>query len=138
MIGRHVVFLLAVVQSVAVAQTAQREAADTVFRAGSVYTVDANRSWAETVAVRSGRIVYVGTDTGLAPWIGPRTQILDLKGKMLLPGFHDSHVHLVTGGVAMGECDLHETTTVDQVLAAVQQFAERHPGKKWINGGGWP
>lgn len=138
MIGRHVVFLLALVQSVAVAQTARGEAADTVFRGGSVYTVDANRSWAEAVAVRSGRIVYVGTDTGLAPWIGPRTQVINLKGKMLLPGFHDSHVHLVGGGIGMGECDLHETTTVEQVLAAVRQFAERRPAKKWINGGGWP
>ena len=138
MIGRHVVFLLAVVPSVAVAQTAQRETADTVFRAGSVYTVDANRSWAEAIAVRSGRIVYVGTDTGLAPWMGPCTQIIDLKGKMLLPGFHDSHVHLVAGGMALGECDLQETTTVKEVLVAVRRFAERHPEKKWINGRGWP
>ncbi|HEY2249441.1 MAG TPA: amidohydrolase [Planctomycetaceae bacterium] len=57
---------------------------------------------------------------------------------MLLPGFHDAHVHLVGGGIELGQCNLRDTTTVDQVIAAVRQYAERQPGKKWIRGGGWP
>ncbi len=138
MFARPAFLSLIVLHFVAVAQAAPRHPADTVFHGGAVYTVDAARSWAEAVAIRAGRIVYVGTDAGLAPWIGPQTRSLDLQGKMLLPGFHDAHVHLVGGGIELDECNLNGLTDVDQVLAAVRQFAERHPDKKWIRGGGWP
>ena len=67
--------------------------ADLVFRHGGVYTVDGPRTWAEAVAVSGGRIVFVGTDAAAAAWIGPSTRVVDLSGKMLLPAFHDSHVH---------------------------------------------
>ena len=138
MFVRRVVFLLALLFTFAVAEAAPPQPADVVFRGGGVYTVDAARSWAESVAVREGRIVYVGSDSGLTPWIGPRTRQIDLKGKMLLPGFHDSHVHLVGGGIELGECDLNGLATLEQVLKAVREFAKKHPEKKWIRGGGWP
>ncbi len=112
--------------------------AETVFRNGAVYTVDAARSWAESVAVRGGRIVYVGSDAGVTSWIGPATRSIDLQGKMLLPGFHDSHVHLIGGGIELGECDINGLTTVDQILEAVKRYADLYPDRKWIKGGGWP
>lgn len=138
MFVRSALLLLVVLPSAIVAQTVVPQPADIVFRGGGVYTVDAVRSWAESVAVRAGRIVYVGTDAGLAPWIGPTTRRIDLQGKMLLPGFHDSHVHLVGGGIELSECDLNGLATLDEVLAAVKKFAEQHPEKKWVRGGGWP
>ncbi len=70
-------------------------AADLVFRNGAVYTVDAARSWASAVGVRHGRIVYVGTDSLPAGLIGRGTEVVDLAGRMLLPGFQDGHVHPV-------------------------------------------
>ena len=135
---RFALVLLLGLHSVAGAQGPVLQPADTVYRNGAVYTVDATRSWAESVAVRAGRIVYVGTDAGLAKWIGPQTRSIELKDKMLLPGFHDSHVHLIGGGIELGECDLNGTTTLDEVLARLRQFAEKHPEKKWLRGGGWP
>ncbi len=138
MFVRSALLLLVVLPSAIAAQTVAPQSADIVFRGGGVYTVDAARSWAESVAVRAGRIVYVGTDAGLAPWIGPATRRIDLQGKMLLPGFHDSHVHLVGGGIELSECDLNGLATLDEVLAAVKKFAEQHPEKKWVRGGGWP
>ena len=139
MVARPALVLLFVMfHSVAVAQLSPPPPADTVFRGGGVYTVDAARSWAEAVAVRDGRIVYVGTDAGLAMWIGPQTRSIDLQGKMLLPGFHDSHVHLVGGGIELDECNLNGLATMDQVLAVVSEYAKRFPDRKWIRGGGWP
>jgi predicted amidohydrolase YtcJ len=138
MLARSVPLSLLVLHLFAVAQAAPPQPADTVFRRGAVYTVDAARSWAEAVAIRAGRIVYVGSDAEVAPWIGPETRCVDLQGKMLLPGFHDSHVHLVGGGIELDECDLNGLVTLDQVLAKVREFAERHPDRKWIRGGGWP
>ncbi len=140
MIAKHIFWslILLTLTSVATAQTAPPEPADIVFRGGGVYTVDATRRWAEAVAVRSGRIVYVGTDAGIARWLGPKTRSIDLKGKMLLPGFHDSHVHLVGGGIELDECDLNSTTTIEQVQAALRDYAAKQPGRKWVRGGGWP
>lgn len=111
--------------------------ADLVLSNGAVYTVDGARSWAESVAVSGGRIVFVGTDAASKAWIGAQTKVVDLAGKMVLPAFHDSHVHPVSGGMEALECDLHGLATAAEVLAAVAKYAAAHPEAKWIRGGGW-
>lgn len=112
--------------------------AELVFRHGAVYTVDAVRTWAQAVAIRDGRIVYVGHDAGATRWIGPKTRMVDLAGKMVLPGFHDSHVHLAGGGVELGECNLTGKTDLQDILDTVRKYAEQHPDRPWIVGSGWP
>jgi predicted amidohydrolase YtcJ len=129
--------LLALLTSVE-AQEAQTKPADIVFHGGGVYTVDATRSWAEAVAVRDGKIIYVGSDAGAKPFLGEQTRRIDLRGKMLLPGFHDSHVHLCGGGIELGECNLNGMTKLEDILATLKTFAEQNPNRKWIRGGGWP
>jgi predicted amidohydrolase YtcJ len=118
--------------------SATPQPAGIVFRKGAVYTIDAVRSWAEAVAVLDGRIVYVGSDAGVTGWIGPATRCIDLDGKMLLPGFHDSHVHLVGGGIELSECNINGMLAIEPILAAVRDYAVRHPDRIWIRGGGWP
>ncbi len=123
--------------AVAAATCAQPRPADLVFEKGAVYTVDGTRSWAEAVAVSGGRIVAVGTNSAIAPWIGPNTKVVDLAGKMLLPAFHDSHVHPVSSGIEIAECDLHGLESSELVFAKIRAYAASHPGAAWIRGGGW-
>jgi predicted amidohydrolase YtcJ len=111
--------------------------ADLVMRNGAVYTMDAARSWAETIAVRAGVIIFVGGEAGVEPFIGPRTRVVSLQGKMVLPGFHDSHVHPVTGGMELGQCNLNGIANVQAVLEAIGTCATDHPDDAWIIGGGW-
>ncbi|HBL26285.1 MAG TPA: amidohydrolase [Acidobacteria bacterium] len=111
--------------------------ADLVLRHTAVVTLDARRPRAEAVAVTDGRLVFVGTDAAVAPWIGPRTRVLDLAGGMVLPGFQDSHTHLADGGVELGDCRLDAAATPEEVLAEVGRFAAAHPERPWILGGGW-
>jgi hypothetical protein len=66
-------------------------AADWLFQGGGVYTMNPSQPWAQAVAVRGKQIVYVGDAAGAARWRGPRTRLVDLKGRMLLPGFVDAH-----------------------------------------------
>lgn len=75
------------------AKTSSDQQADLIFQNGTVYTADAQYPEATAVAVKSGKIVYVGNNSGLKNWKGQQTQIVDLKGKMLLPGFIDTHNH---------------------------------------------
>ncbi len=121
------------------AEEVRQDAADRVFLNGAVYTVNAERSWAEGVAITDGRIVYVGDDEGAAAYIGPATEVIDLVGQMLLPGFHDSHIHILTEEMSDEECDLLRIETVEEVADELQACTElRGLGEeRWIKGGGW-
>ena len=111
--------------------------ADLALRNGAIYTVDGARSWAETVAIDAGRIVYVGTDAGAKNYIGPQTQVVDLEGRMVLPGMQDLHIHPISGGIEANGCDLNAATTVDEYIAIIKKYADEHPKDSWIKGGGW-
>ncbi len=111
--------------------------ADLVLRNGAVYTVDAARSWAEAVAVRDGRIVYVGSNAGLGALVGPKTRVVDLRGRMVLPGIHDAHIHPISSGIQALSCDLAGKLTADEYVAAVKACAAERPDEAWILGGGW-
>jgi predicted amidohydrolase YtcJ len=111
--------------------------ADLAFVNGTVYTVDAARTRGGAVAVKDGRIVAVGTDEAVRSHVGPRTEVFDLEGRMLLPGFQDAHVHPVGGGVDRLQCDLHDLHSREDYLLRVKTYAEEHPDREWILGGGW-
>ena len=111
--------------------------ADLILRHGAIYTMDAPRRWVESVAVANGRIIFAGPDAGAVRLAGPSTKVVDLGGKMVLPGFHDSHVHLMEGGLDMSLCDVKSVLTPREVLAAIRKFAAAHPDKPWVTGSGW-
>jgi predicted amidohydrolase YtcJ len=127
---------LCALSSIATAH-APPEAADLALRNGAVYTLDGARSWAQAVAIRAGRIAYVGTDAGLASHVGGRTRVVDLHGRMLLPGFQGAHIHPISGGIQANSCDLSGVKSVEEYVQAVRQYAAAHPEEAWITGGGW-
>jgi predicted amidohydrolase YtcJ len=102
-------------------RAAAAEPADTVYQHGVVYTVDAHDSVQSALAVRAGRIAYVGTDAGAAPFIGPQTKVVDLRGRMLMPGLADGHSHPLQGGTALLKCSLnYEQLNIAQLQAKIQ------------------
>jgi len=113
--------------------------ADHVFRGGRVSTVDARRTRAEAVAITGGTLVYVGDDAGVRQFVGNGTRVIDLGGRMLLPGFFDSHVHLASGGLQELQCNLFGIKDRNEVLSALRQcVAAEGPGAAgWILGAGW-
>jgi predicted amidohydrolase YtcJ len=113
------------------------DVADVAFVNGAVYTVDAGRSRARAVAVREGRIAAVGEDADVRGLIGPGTEVIDLAGRMLLPGFQDAHVHPVSGGLDFARCGLYDLKTAEEYARAIAAYAAAHPDRPWILGGGW-
>lgn len=111
--------------------------ADLAFVGGGVYTVNAARRWAEAAAVRAGRIVAVGSDSEVRRLIGPGTEVIDLLGKMLLPGFQDAHVHASAGGLDRLLCDLSESHSRKKYLEVIREYAASHPEVPWVVGAGW-
>jgi len=113
------------------------EQADLVLANAAVYTVDAARRWAQAVAIRGGCIAAVGSDAEVRELVGPRTEVIDLGGRMVLPGFQDAHVHPPSAGVEMLQCELLDLHGLDAYREAIRSYAESHPEAEWILGGGW-
>jgi predicted amidohydrolase YtcJ len=111
--------------------------ADLIFVNGAVYTVDAARRWARAVAVRGDAIVAVGEDADVRALAGPSTEVIDLDGRMLLPGFQDAHVHPPASGLEMRRCNLSDAYFKDEYLRIVAEYSASHPDAEWILGGGW-
>ncbi|MDQ7878201.1 amidohydrolase family protein [Microbacterium sp. QXD-8] len=110
--------------------------ADLVFTGGPVFTANTVRSRATSVAVASGRIAAVGGDD-VRGLVGPSTEVVDLAGRMLIPGFQDAHVHPVWGGLDMLRCDLSELGTASEYMEAIGHYVGAHTDDEWILGGGW-
>jgi predicted amidohydrolase YtcJ len=113
------------------------QVAELVLRGGAVFTADASNPAATAVAVRGGRIVYVGDDEGVTRFIGSATRTIEIGGGMLLPGFHDSHVHIAAGGLGLAACDLSRDESADAVIAHVATCARDNPSSAWVTGRGW-
>ncbi|MEH6551657.1 MAG: amidohydrolase [Pseudomonadales bacterium] len=125
-------------QSTATAMAAPVQvAAHTILKNGKIYTMDSTRSWADSVAISDGRIVFVGSGDEAEAYAGDTTRVIDLDGSMVLPSFQDVHIHPVTGGILYNECSLFDLETLDAVLAAISLCVEQNPDADFINGGGW-
>ena len=110
--------------------------ADLVFTGGPVHLGNAVHSRATAVAVTGERIVAVG-HAEVAELVGPGTEVVDLAGRLLIPGFQDAHVHPVGGGLELGACDLTGAVDLEEYRARISAYAAAHPDAAWITGGGW-
>lgn len=111
--------------------------ADLVLSGGCIATMDAARRFVSAIAVRGDRIVEVGPDAAIRAHVGPRTRVIELRGRTVTPGFGDAHIHPVHGGLARMRCELHEITGVDNYERIIATYARQHPDEPWIRGGGW-
>lgn len=113
------------------------ERADLIFTNGNVYTANDGQRQAEAVAVKGGRIVFVGSNSAAKKFAGDKTRIVDLKGKTVLPGFTDSHQHLAGVGAREMTLNLEGITTLQDFLAAVKARVDQAKPGDWITGRGW-
>jgi len=111
--------------------------ADLVIVNGKVHTMDAATTIAQAVAVSGTTILKVGTTAEITALAGPTTRVIDAHGHTVTPGFNDSHVHFVSGGLSLGDVDLAGLTTLPQVQDAIRAFAAGKPADAWIKGRGW-
>jgi predicted amidohydrolase YtcJ len=130
-----VLVLAAVLAASCVGRPSER--ADLVLTNGAIYTMDPARPRATALAVAEGKILYVGDDRGALRFRGGSTIVADIGGKMILPAFQDSHIHLVTGGIELGLCDLNGLRTKEDIFEKIKAYAASNREKPWVTGGGW-
>lgn len=116
---------------------AQQPAADLVLTNARIYTSDDTRPVAQAMAIRGGRIAFVGSERGALALAGPRTERLDLGGKTVIAGIVDAHAHLLGLGQALRTVDLVGTRSYNEIVAKVAERARTLPPGTWIRGRGW-
>jgi predicted amidohydrolase YtcJ len=114
-----------------------QQAANTVLVNGSVYTVNPRQPWAQAVAVRGDQIVYVGSNQGARAFLGKGTRTIDLQGKLLLPGFVESHIHVLMGAATTSGVTFAMTDTLADIQRKLKVYAEANPSKPAIFGSGY-
>ncbi|HEX2866697.1 MAG TPA: amidohydrolase [Ignavibacteriales bacterium] len=103
---------------------------------GKVYTVNEHQPFAEAVIIRNNKIFFVGSTEEAKHFITPETEIIDLKGRLMLPGFIDNHVHFISGGFYLLGVDLRQAKSTDEFKTTLQDYVSRNRGR-WITGGDW-
>src|SRR6266567_7605280 len=113
--------------------------ADVVMRNGNIYTANAQQPKAEAVAVNAGKIVFAGSNAGVAAYVGSGTKVIDLNGSTAVPGFTDSHYHLTGVGARERNLNLESTknTNLADLLAKIKAAVAEHRLGEWVTGRGW-
>jgi len=112
--------------------------ADTVLTNGKIYTVNPQLPWVEAVAITDGTYSYVGGSAGAVPYIGETTKVIDLQGKMAMPGINDAHTHSWQGGFKiLYECNFPFTAAPDEIVETIKECIRKNPDAQWIRGGQW-
>ena len=118
-------------------QSESKPAADLIITNAKIWTVDQSMPTAQAVAVLGDRIVAVGSDADADAWRGPRTNVIDAGGKLLLPGFNDAHVHFVDGGEQLNSVQLNDATSAAEFARRIGERTKATPKGEWILGGDW-
>jgi predicted amidohydrolase YtcJ len=111
--------------------------AEVVLRNGKIWTVNKAQPEAEALAVWRGRIVAVGTSAAVQPLIGPGTRVIDLQQRRVVPGFHDSHLHLLGAGQRLSQVALKDAPDEAEFGRRLQEFDRKLPRDRWLLGGEW-
>jgi predicted amidohydrolase YtcJ len=117
--------------------TQSKPAAELIITNAKVWTVDKSHPTAEAVAVIGDRIVAVGSNAEVEVFRGAATKVIDARGKLLLPGFNDAHVHFVDGGLQLDSVQLNDAVSTDEFVRRIAEEAKKTPKGEWIQGGDW-
>lgn len=118
-------------------QTGYKPAADLIITNAKVWTVDSAHPTAQAVAVLGDRIVAVGSNADISRWRGSKSQVIDAHGKLLLPGFNDSHVHFLSGSLQLDAVQLKDAATPEEFARRIGERAKVTPTGEWVEGGDW-
>lgn len=117
--------------------SAPQQSASLVLRGGKIATVDPSFSFVEAVAVSGDTIVAAGTDSDIEQYVGPNTKVIELKGRLVVPGLIDAHAHMLGYGTSLAELDLRGTTSFRQIVEMVAEKAKTTAPGEWISGNNW-
>lgn len=111
--------------------------AEVILRGGAIYTADPTRALAQAIALSDGKVLAVGTPAEVARTAGPNTRIVELAGRMVLPGLHDAHVHPMSAGLWFLRCRLNDALTLDELTRTIRACDAQRTQSEWFIARGW-
>jgi predicted amidohydrolase YtcJ len=117
-------------------QPQDKEYADLILIDGKVWTGDPNL-FKEAIAIRGNKIMQIGATQELRPLINENTKVIELDGKLVIPGFNDAHIHFLGGSIGLSEVELSTASSLDEIRQRIYRFARENPDRSWITGRGW-
>ena len=128
--------LISIFLSLLILSTIEAQTMKTAFINGKIYTVNENQPLAQSVIVEGNKILFVGSDIEAKQFIDSNTKVIDLYGKLMLPGFIDNHVHFISGGFYLLGIDLRPANSTTEFRTILREYVSKYPNK-WITGGYW-
>ena len=113
----------------------QNDAADKIYFNAKIWTGDSANAWADAIAIKGNEIVYVGKD--YQSFKGANTEMIELGGKLMTPGFIDNHTHFLSGGYNLSAVDLRKAKTSQEFISILKEFCQKQNDDRWILGGDW-
>ncbi len=129
---------IALVNSAVIQGAVAVEIADTVYRRGNIYTVNKYQPWAESVAIKEGRFIYVGNDQQLEQHMDGSTKIIELSGAFVMPGLQDAHIHTQMAAEFNHNLSINPGQEWNNIAQAIKRYADKNPDREWILGGNLP
>jgi predicted amidohydrolase YtcJ len=136
-ITSYLIVIAAIISFIYSCNSANSQTADIVFKNGIIYTVDSANTIAQSVAVKNGKIIFIGDDKSVNGFIGTKSKVVDLNGKMILPGFIDSHAHPISSYRYFNELNLYGLKTALEIQNAIKKYLAEYPDAKYLKGRGW-
>lgn len=120
---------------------AAKAPADLVIVNAKIYTVNSKQSWAQALAIRGSRIVFVGSNAQAKKFTGKTTRVVDAQKRLVLPGITDSHIHFMDGSLSLGRVNLEDAKNVEDIQRVLREYVAAHPATNehdaWVLGRGW-
>ncbi len=130
-------FAIAIIVIASFSNSAIAQYADLVFKNANVHTGNSQQPKAQSIAVIGNKIVAVGSDAEIQPYIGPKTGVFNVNGKLIVPGFNDAHVHFMETGQQLSSVELRDAKTPQEFVQRIKSFASKLSKGQWILGGKW-
>jgi len=113
----------------------QQDAADKIYYHARIWTGDTSQPWAEVLAIKGNKILYVGKDE--KRFRSKHTEMIDLEGRFIVPGFIDNHTHFLSGGYNLSGVDLRKARSPQEFISILKAYCLQYPDDRWILGGDW-
>ena len=130
-------YTFAVVITAAINGVSQVGRGELVVINANIHTMNAKQPVARSIVVVGNRIVAVGSDAATKSYVGPDTKVIDAKGRLVIPGFNDAHVHFLEIGQQLSSVDLRDAKTPQEFVRRIKEFTAKQPKGRWILGGKW-
>ena len=132
---KRIVVVISVIYILFSCSEKQNDQADKIYFNARIWTGDSANAWADAMAIKGNEIIYVGKD--YQSFKGSNTEMIDLGGKLMLPGFIDNHTHFLSGGYNLSSVDLRKAKTKQEFIYILKEFCQQRNDDRWVLGGDW-